>query len=70
MQDTQTLNWNLEFYNNNVYSMFNNFYSDLMKIVDDHIPLKQLSRKAIKNIAKPWITSGIRVSLFDLHLKT
>ena len=34
-----------------------------MQKVDDHIPLKQLSRKTIKNMAKPWITSGIRVSL-------
>ena len=34
-----------------------------MKIVDNHIPLKQLSRKTIKNMAKPWITPGIRASL-------
>ena len=43
--------------------MFDKFHSDLMKVVDDHIPLKQLSRKTITNMAKPWITSGIRVAL-------
>jgi hypothetical protein len=49
---------------NNVNSMFDKFNSDLMKIVDNHIPLlKQLSRKTIKNMAKPWITPGIRASL-------
>ena len=47
-KDTQALNWNLEFYNNNVNNIFDKFHSDLIKIVDDHIPLKQLSRKTIK----------------------
>ena len=63
LQDIQALNWNLEFFDNNVNNMFSKFHSDLMKIVDDHITLKQLSRKTIKNMAKPWIIAGIRVSL-------
>ena len=64
LRDVQVINWNLETLDNNVNSMFDKFNSDLMKIVDNHIPLlKQLSRKTIKNMAKPWITPGIRASL-------
>ena len=48
LQDIQAFNWNLEFFNNNVDNMFNKFNSNLMKIVDDHILLRQLSRKTIK----------------------
>ena len=43
--------------------MFDRFNFELMKIIDKHIPLKQLNRNAIKYMAKPWITSGIRTSL-------
>jgi hypothetical protein len=63
LRDVQAINWNLETLDNNVNSMFDKFNSDLVKIVDNHIPLKQLSRKTIKNMAKPWITPGIRASL-------
>ena len=65
LRDVQAINWNLETLDrpNNVNSMFDKFNSDLMKIVDNHIPLKQLSRKTIKNMAKPRITPGIRASL-------
>ena len=34
--------------------MFDKFNSDLMKIVDNHIPLKQLSRKLLKI----WLNPG------------
>ena len=43
--------------------MFDTFNSELMKIIDKHIPLKQLSRKDIKHRSKPWIPHGIRCSL-------
>ena len=43
--------------------MFDTFNSEQMKIIDKHIPLKQLSRKDVKHRSKPWITSGIKTSL-------
>ena len=48
LQDIQSINWKLESSNNNVNEMFDTFNSELMKIVDKHTPLRQLSRKEIK----------------------
>ena len=66
LQEMQSVNWNLESLDDNVNEMFDTFNSELMKIIDKHIPLKQLSRKDVKHVkhrSKPWITSGIRTSL-------
>jgi hypothetical protein len=41
----QAINWDLETLDNNVNSKFDKFNSDLMKIVDNLIPLKRLSKK-------------------------
>lgn len=46
-----------------VDDMFDSFYSNLNKIVDKHVPLKQLSKKEIKISCKPWITKGLRTSI-------
>jgi len=43
--------------------MFNIFYSKISNIVDKHAPVKQLSRKEIKQLSKPWITKGIKTSI-------
>ena len=43
--------------------MFDTFYSRLSNIIDRHIPIKKLSAKEIKQLSKPWITSGIRRSI-------
>ena len=32
-------------------------------MIDHHIPLRQLSKKDIKQMSKPWITNGIKKSL-------
>ncbi len=63
LQEMQLVNLNLESLNDNVNEMFDIFNSKLMKIIDKHIPLKQLSRRDVKHRSKPWITSGIRMSL-------
>ena len=64
LEDFQSVNWNQVIPDsNNATLMFDAFYSKLSKIVDKHIPLKQLSKKDIKHISKPWITPGIRASL-------
>jgi hypothetical protein len=59
----QSVNWKLESLDDNVNEMVDTFNSELMKIIDKHIPLKQLSRKDVKHRSKPWITSGTRTSL-------
>jgi hypothetical protein len=39
------------------------FHYKLSSIVDKHIPLQYLSKKELKHFDKPWITSGIRISI-------
>ena len=63
LQDIQSITWDLETFNSNVNNILDRFNFELMKIIDKHISLKQLNRKAIKYMAKPWTTSGIRTSL-------
>ena len=49
LQEMQSVNWNLESLDDNVNEMFDTFNSELMKIIDKHILLKQLSRKDVKH---------------------
>ena len=56
--------------------MFDNFYNKLSEVIDQHVPVKQLSKQNLKARSKPWITSGIRTyiqiknGLFKKFLKT
>ena len=57
-------------------SLFNKFHSTISKIVDNHIPLKKLSKTQQRIRNKPWITKGIRAAiqvknkLFKKFIKT
>ena len=42
---------------------FDSFISLVLKVIDNHSPLKKLSRKQKKLMNKPWITKGIYVSI-------
>ena len=44
-------------------SLFNKFHSTISKIVDNHIPLKKLSKTQQRIRNKPWITKGIRAAI-------
>ena len=75
--DIQSIDW--EEVLNNDYDpscMFDNFYNKLSEVIDQHVPVKQLSKQNLKARSKPWITSGIRTSiqikngLFKKFLKT
>ena len=48
---------------NNVISVFEQFYSLVQTTIDKHVPLKQLSRKQKKLQRKPWISIGILKSI-------
>ena len=49
--------------NDNVNEHFDAFYSKMSSVISKHVPLKKYSRKEIKNMSKPWITSGIKASI-------
>ena len=54
LRDVQAINRNLETLDNNVNSMFDKFNSDLVKIVDNHIPLSNW----VGNLLKIWLNPG------------
>jgi len=63
LQDIRAIDWVNKLTSNDPSTQFDNFYTMLLKVVDKHIPLKQLSNKEIKQLSKPWITKGLLVSI-------
>ena len=52
---------------NNPNESFNLFFSKIDSLINHYIPLRKLTRNEIKNKLKPWITSGIRNSMYFLR---
>ena len=46
-----------------VNKSFSSFYNKLNNLIDKHAPLKPISKRKIKRLARPWITKGIRRSI-------
>ena len=63
INDVESVDWSFNSSSSDVNVMFDTFYSRLSNIIDRHIPIKKLSAKKIKQLSKPWITSGIRRSI-------
>ena len=63
INDVESVDWSFNSSSNDVNVMFDTFYSRLSNIIDRHIPIKKISAKEIKQLSKPWITSGIRRSI-------
>ena len=47
----------------NIDSLFLTFYNKINKLTNKHAPLKNMSKRKIKQSAKPWITKAIRRSI-------
>ena len=43
--------------------LFSSFYNKFSTIVNKHAPMKQLSSRKRKVLSKPWITTGLKVSI-------
>lgn len=39
------------------------FIVNVIKIINKHVPIKQIFRRQLKRFLKPWITQGIRASI-------
>ena len=63
--DLLQIDWNttLQTNKNDPDFSFNQFYEKINCIVDNHLPLKKVSKKELKQQFKPWITTGIRKSI-------
>ena len=48
---------------NNIDDLLSSFYRKLNTVVNNHAPVKILSKHKIKQLAKLWITKGIRTSI-------
>ena len=59
--DLLEIDWNhtLQINNNDTNFSFNNFYQKVNGIIDNHLPLKKITKKELKQQFKPWITRGI-----------
>ncbi len=48
---------------NDVNKLFSTFYNKYNKIVNKHVPIKKMSNRKAKQLCKPWITKGTKVSI-------
>ena len=48
---------------NNIDDLFSTFFKRVNNIVNKHAPIKNLSKRKIKQLAKPWITKGLKTSI-------
>jgi len=63
VEDIASINWDSLPHCDNVSDMFDQFYQKISNVVDQHLPLKRLSKREIKQQSKPWITKGIITSI-------
>ena len=63
LQDFEEIEWESVFKENGTSHDFDSFYNITNSIIDNHIPLKKLSKREAKFRSKPWITHGIRKSI-------
>ena len=63
--DLLDIDWNttLQTNKNDPDFSFNQFYENINCIIDNHLPLKKVSKKELKQQFKPWITTGIRKAI-------
>jgi len=46
-----------------VDNLFSSFYNKFNKLINKHVPTKTISNRKAKQLSKPWITKGIRISI-------
>ena len=44
-------------------NLFSSFYNKFNKLISKHAPMKTISNRKAKQLSKPWITKGIRISI-------
>ena len=44
-------------------NLFSSFYHKFNKLINKHAPMKTISNRKAKQLSKPWITKGIRISI-------
>ena len=64
-QDLEHINWveALKVNDKNVDTSLGNFLQIFNSLLEEHAPLKQIIKKEIKTKSKPWVTTGILISI-------
>ena len=47
----------------NVNLIFDSFHDTVPEVIEKPVPLRKLSKRQVRLVAKPWITNGIRASI-------
>ena len=63
MADLCKVDWNNICHSADVNKSFSRFYKNINRLINKHAPLKELSRRRLKLLAKPWLTKGLRRSI-------
>ena len=65
INDLSNVHWDdiLSSGKNNVDVLFSSFYNKFNTIVNKHAPMKEASSRKRKVLSKPWITTGLKVSI-------
>ena len=64
--DLSHVNQNAFFVNDSrdVNSVFSSFHNKFNKLINKHAPMKTISKRKATLLAKPWITKGLRISVW------
>ena len=63
IDDLQNISWNNICKHTDANQSFSRFYKCVNKTINEHAPLKNISNRKQKFLAKPWLTAGLRKSI-------
>jgi len=63
MTDLCEIDWNNTYRSSDVNKSFSRFYKNINCLINKHAPLKDVSKRRLKLLTKPWLTKGIRRSI-------
>ena len=63
IDDLQNINWNNICKHIDANQSFSRFYKCVNKTINKHAPLRSISNRKQKFLAKPWLTAGLRKSI-------
>ena len=63
MNDLCEIDWNSTYRSSDVNKSFSRFYKNINRLKNKHAPLKDVSKRRLKLLTKPWLTKEIRRSI-------
>ena len=64
LEEVKSINWeDVLPVTDDVNLIFDSFHQKISNVINNHFPIRRLTRREIKIRAKPWITKGLKVSI-------